>query len=63
MGAVPACENAIDVFDAVIDFDKIVHDSSAVSQLDSKFNSGDYLNLNVAGYQAIADAFPLTISK
>lgn len=48
-------------FDAVIDFDKIVHDPSAVSQLASKYNSGDYLHPNDAGYQAIADAFPLTI--
>lgn len=50
-------------FDAVIDFDKIVHDPSAVSQLASKYNSGDYLHPNDAGYQAIADAFPLTIFK
>lgn len=48
-------------FDAVIDFDKILHDPSAVSQLASKYNGGDYLHPNDAGYQALADAFPLTI--
>ncbi|KAF8957218.1 SGNH hydrolase-type esterase domain-containing protein [Flammula alnicola] len=42
-----------DVFDAVIDLIK--------SQLNPKFDSGDFLHPNVAGYQAIADAFPLNI--
>lgn len=48
-------------FDAVIDFDKIVRDPNIPSQLSSKYNSGDYLHPNVAGYHAIADAFPLNI--
>lgn len=48
-------------FDAVIDFDKTVRDPNIPSQLSSKYNSGDYLHPNVAGYQAIADAFPLDI--
>lgn len=50
-------------FDAVIDFAKVVQDSATVSQLSSKYNSGDYLHPNEAGYQAIANAFPLTIFK
>ncbi|TVY81081.1 hypothetical protein LSUE1_G003171 [Lachnellula suecica] len=49
------------VYDAAVDFDAIVRDSSNPSQLASKYNSGDGLHPNVAGYQAIANAFPLDI--
>lgn len=49
------------LFDAVVDFDSIVRDPAAPSQLASQYNSGDYLHPNVAGYQAIANAFPLDI--
>lgn len=48
-------------FDAVVDFSKIIGDSSTPSQLASQYNSGDHLHPNVAGYQAIADAFPVDI--
>lgn len=48
-------------FDAVIDFDKILRDPKIPSQLAPQFDSGDFLHPNVAGYQAIADAFPLGI--
>jgi len=48
-------------FDAVVDFDKVLHDPSNVAQLASKYNGGDYLHPNAAGYQAIADAFPMDI--
>lgn len=48
-------------FDAVADFDAIVRDPNAPSQLDPRYNSGDYLHPNVAGYQKIADNFPLGI--
>lgn len=48
-------------FDAVIDFDQILHDPSNPSQLASKYNGGDYLHPNTAGYKALADAFPLDI--
>ncbi|KAF8988056.1 GDSL-like Lipase/Acylhydrolase [Cyathus striatus] len=48
-------------FDAVIDFDKILADPAIPSQLNPKFDSGDFLHPNPAGYQAIADAFPLDI--
>ena len=48
-------------FDAVVDFDQILRDPSTPSQLASKYNGGDYLHPNVAGYQALADAFPLDI--
>ncbi|KAJ7778207.1 SGNH hydrolase-type esterase domain-containing protein [Mycena metata] len=46
-------------FDAVIDFDKVVADPAIPSQLSPTFNSGDFLHPNVAGYTAMAAAFPL----
>jgi lysophospholipase L1-like esterase len=49
------------VYDGAVDFDKILRDSGNPSQLASKYNSGDGLHPNVAGYQALADAFPLDI--
>ena len=49
------------VFDAFADFDAVVRDPNAPSQLAAQFNSGDFLHPNVAGYQAIANAFPLEI--
>lgn len=47
------------MFDAVIDFDKVVADPAIPSQLNPTFNSGDFLHPNVAGYTAMAAAFPL----
>lgn len=46
-------------FDAVIDFDAAVRNPDAVSQLKKEYDSGDYLHLSVAGYQAMAQAFPV----
>ncbi|KAK3063668.1 hypothetical protein LTS18_013709 [Coniosporium uncinatum] len=48
-------------FDAVVDFDKMLADPKMPSQLYSEYNSGDYLHPNVAGYQKLADEFPLAI--
>lgn len=48
-------------FDAVVDFDKILRDPKNSTQLNPKFNSGDFLHPNVAGYQAVADAFPIDL--
>ncbi|KAL9114277.1 MAG: hypothetical protein Q9227_001699 [Pyrenula ochraceoflavens] len=48
-------------FDAVVDFASIVADPNIPTQLDPRYNSGDYLHPNVAGYQKIADEFPLEI--
>jgi lysophospholipase L1-like esterase len=48
-------------FDAVVDFDAAVRDAANPAQLAAKFDSGDHLHLNVAGYQAMADAFPLGV--
>ena len=50
-------------FDAVADFDAVVRDPNAPSQLRADFNSGDFLHPNVAGYTAIANAFPVDIFK
>ncbi|KAI0764829.1 extracellular GDSL-like lipase/acylhydrolase [Fomes fomentarius] len=50
-------------FDAVADFDAVVRNPSAPSQLKDEFNSGDYLHPSVAGYTAIAQAFPVQIFK
>jgi len=48
-------------FDAVMDFDAIVRDPNTPSQLNPTFNSGDFLHPNVAGYEAIANSFPLDV--
>ncbi|KAJ7283244.1 extracellular GDSL-like lipase/acylhydrolase [Mycena rebaudengoi] len=45
-------------FDGVVDFDAIIRDPAAPSQLRSEFDSGDFLHPNVAGYQAMAAGFP-----
>jgi len=50
-------------FDATIDFSKILGNPSTPSQLASKYDGGDHLHPNVAGYQYIADQFPLSIFK
>jgi len=48
-------------FDAVVDFDKIVRNPKNASMLADEYNSGDYLHPNVAGYKAIATAFPVEL--
>jgi lysophospholipase L1-like esterase len=48
-------------FDEVIDFDAWLRNPKIPSQLADQYNSGDYLHPNVAGYQRIADKFPLNI--
>jgi lysophospholipase L1-like esterase len=50
-----------DNFDEVIDFDAWLRNPKIPSQLADQYNSGDYLHPNVAGYQRIADKFPLNI--
>ncbi|KAF9017989.1 extracellular GDSL-like lipase/acylhydrolase [Hymenopellis radicata] len=48
-------------FDGVVDFDAVTRDPADVAQLRKEFNSGDYLHPNVAGYQAMAAAFPVEL--
>ncbi|KAI1841868.1 hypothetical protein JX265_010822 [Neoarthrinium moseri] len=50
-------------FDATVDFAKILASSSNAANLASQYDGGDHLHPNPAGYQAIADAFPLDIFK
>ncbi|KAK4157186.1 SGNH hydrolase-type esterase domain-containing protein [Chaetomidium leptoderma] len=46
-------------FDATVDFGGLIGDPSVKSQLARQYDGGDHLHPNVAGYQAMADGFPL----
>ncbi|KAH6850704.1 SGNH hydrolase-type esterase domain-containing protein [Chaetomium sp. MPI-CAGE-AT-0009] len=46
-------------FDATVDFGTIIGDPSVKSQLARQYDGGDHLHPNVAGFQAMADGFPL----
>ncbi|GAB1314559.1 hypothetical protein MFIFM68171_04769 [Madurella fahalii] len=46
-------------FNATVDFATIVGDPNRPSQLASRYDGGDHLHPNVAGFQAMADGFPL----
>lgn len=48
-------------FDALVDFDAVVRDERNGTMLDPRFDSGDCLHPNVAGYQAMANAFPVEV--
>ncbi len=48
-------------FDAVIDFDRVVRDPARPDRLLPAYDSGDHLHPSMAGYQAMADAVPLTL--
>jgi lysophospholipase L1-like esterase len=48
-------------FDALIDTDMILRDPDHPARLAPKYDSGDHLHPNDAGYAAIADAFPLAL--
>lgn len=48
-------------FDAVIDFDRVVRDPVRPDRLLPAYDSGDHLHPSMAGYQAMADAVPLTL--
>lgn len=50
-------------YDATVDFAKLLADPAKPDTLLAKYNSGDYLHPNVAGYQHLADNFPLDIFK
>ena len=43
-------------FDAVVDFDRVVRDPATPERFLPRFDSGDHLHPNDAGYQAMADA-------
>jgi lysophospholipase L1-like esterase len=48
-------------FDEVVDFDKWLADPKIPSQLNPLYDGGDYLHPSVAGYQFLADQFPVKI--
>ena len=50
-------------YDGVIDFDAAVRDPQAPSKIQMKFNPGDNLHMNDAGYQAMAGAIDLSLFK
>ncbi|ALC18832.1 SGNH/GDSL hydrolase family protein [Streptomyces pristinaespiralis] len=50
-------------FDGVIDFDKVARDPDSPRQLLPAFDVGDHLHLNPTGYQALADAVPVSLFR
>ena len=50
-----------DVFDGLIDFDLVTRDPAEPRLLWSKYNSGDNVHPNDAGYKAMSDAIDLTL--
>lgn len=46
-------------FDAVVDFDRLMRDPARPESLRAEFDSGDGLHPSMAGYRAMAEAFPL----
>lgn len=51
------------VFDQVIDFDAMLRNETHPEQLQAALQRGDWLHPNSAGYQKIADGFPLGIFR
>jgi lysophospholipase L1-like esterase len=50
-------------YDFTVDIAGMLASKGNEAQLEKKFDSGDGLHPNVAGYQAVADAFPVDIFK
>ena len=48
-------------FDAVVDFEAATRDAGNARRIRAEFDPGDHLHPNDAGYQAMADAFDLSI--
>jgi lysophospholipase L1-like esterase len=48
-------------YDAVADFDLALRDPARITRLRAAYDSGDHLHPNDAGYQAMAQAVPLTL--
>lgn len=47
------------LFDEIVDFDKLLRDPDDPAQLMSKWDSGDHIHPNDAGYEAMAAAIPV----
>jgi len=48
-------------FDGVIDFDKVVRDPAKPTHIQAKYDKGDHLHPNAAGYKAMADSIDLSL--
>ena len=49
------------IFDAVIDFDRIMRDPARPDRLLPAYDSGDHLHPSEAGYKVMGDAVPMTL--
>jgi lysophospholipase L1-like esterase len=49
------------LFDAVIDFDRLLRDPAQPDRLNPAYDSGDHLHPSEAGYRAMGEAVPLTL--
>ncbi len=49
------------IFDGIVDFDRAVRDPAKPDRLLPAYDSGDHLHPSAAGYQAMADAIPLSL--
>lgn len=49
------------VFDAVLDFDKVVRDPKQPTRLNPAYDPGDHLHPNDAGYKSMADSIDLSL--
>lgn len=59
--AINAWTRAPGHFDAVLDFDALLRDPANPTRLRRLYDSGDGLHPSIAGYQAMADAVPLSL--
>lgn len=50
-------------FDGLVDFDKTVRNQTQQDQLDARYDVGDHLHLNPAGYVAMGNAVDLALFK
>ena len=50
-------------YDGFVDFDQVMRDPSHPAKMLEKYDSGDHLHPNDAGYQAMANAFNLAFVK
>jgi lysophospholipase L1-like esterase len=51
------------VYDGVFDFDAAVRDPAHPAKLQARYDPGDHLHLNAAGYQAVADTIDLALFR
>lgn len=50
-------------FDAVVDLDRVARDPRNPRQLNPAYDTGDHLHFNPTGYQALADAVPVSLLR